>query len=273
MLPPVYPPHVPRKRRFDLSVAVLGIVGLFVIWGIVQAARSIRIAEVGFVRYERAQKDLLIDAGLINAARAIRVDGPLGMRLRRETVMVVSRINARRSSVGSGVILRDDARGMVILTAKHVVRHAGPTSIVLSNHDYLPTLAESVVLSAQDDLALIYTAASDAKLLRSRFARHELQDREHFIVMGHPGKSSWVASPGIAERHMHYVFLYCPRCDKGDSGAGVFNARGELTGILVSKVFVDAPSANTGKRVHAVVFFMEPLERARAFVQQHRIEL
>ncbi|MFN2528291.1 MAG: hypothetical protein ABR584_06190 [Candidatus Baltobacteraceae bacterium] len=60
-------------------------------------------------------------------------------------------------------------------------------------------------------------------------------------------------------------FAFCPKCDNGDSGAGVFNVRGELTGILVSKVFVDAPSAASGKRDPRVVFFMEPLDRTRAF--------
>lgn len=269
MQPPVYPAPLPRRRRSDLSIFVLLIVGAFVVWGIVQAARSVRNAELGLVRYERAQKDLLIDARLINVARGIRVDVPLTVRLRRETVMVVSRMNAHRSAVGSGVILRDDAHGMVILTAKHVVRHAGPVSVVLSNRDYLPILAESVSVSPQDDLALVYTAASDAKLIRAHFASHDLQDREHFVVMGHPGKRSWVASPGLTEKHLHYVFLFCPKCDNGDSGAGVFNLRGELTGILVSRVLVDAPSALTGRKIHAVVFFMEPLDRTRAFVTSH----
>jgi len=156
MQPPVYPPQLPHRRRFDLSIVVLLIVGTLVVWGIVQAARSIRNAELGLISYERAQRDLLIDTGLINDARGVRVDVPLTMRLRKHTVMVVSRINAHRSAVGSGVILRDDAHGMVILTAKHMVRHAGPVSVVLSNHDSANSSRIGLALTAGGSSASLY---------------------------------------------------------------------------------------------------------------------
>ncbi|MDP9017428.1 MAG: serine protease [Candidatus Eremiobacteraeota bacterium] len=240
------------------------------VWGALEGAHMFHNARLGLLRYQKAQQDLFIDARLAEQARRVVASPALVASLRRETVMVVSRINARRSAVGSGVVLRNDRNGMLILTAKHIVRHRGPVSIVVSKQHYLPIPATRVVASPTEDLALVWTGSSDASVVPIRFAHRQLRTHERFIVMGHPGKRSWVATPGLAEEHLAYIFLYCPQCDNGDSGAGVFTTDGEVAGILVSKVFVDAPAIATGKRTRVVVFFMEPLERTRGFVNRIR---
>ncbi len=103
-------------------------------------------------------------------------------------------------------------------------------------------------------------------LPRATLAATELRNRERFTVMGHPGSKSWVASPGVLERHLNYALLFCPSCDYGDSGAGVFDARLRLQGIVVSKVFMRAPSAQSGKLVGVTAFLMEPVSHVRRFI-------
>ena len=260
-------------RGPDLSVFVLLLISIFVIWGIVQASRMMHNAQLGLIRFERAQRDLFIDAGLIEASRRVRVKPALSAELSAQTVMVISRMNHNRSAVGSGVIVQNNSRGILILTAKHIVRRGGPVFVVFRTPQYVRINAKRISLSASHDLALLWIAPIIMHLRTAHFARHDLQTRDRFIVMGHPGAHSWLASAGIAERHLHDVFLYCPQCDRGDSGAGVFNVRGELTGIVISKVFIDAPNARTGARMHAIAFFMESLKDTRAFVQTHNVSI
>ena len=265
--PPVYPPQTRRKGGFDLALVVLLLVSGMVIWGMVQAAHMMRNAERGLIAFERAQKDVYIDADLIRSAKRVTADAAFAGALKHQTVMVVGRINARRSAVGSGVIIRDDARGFAILTARHVVRGRTNVTIVLPD-TMLAIHASRIVISRADDLAMVFTPLHDPRLHAAGFAAADLQTRDRFVVMGHPGKYSWAASPGVAERHIRHIYLYCPRCDRGDSGGGVFTMQGRLTGVITSKVLVDAPTLPAGKRLHTVTFFAVPLARTRAFVQQ-----
>ena len=264
--PPVYPPDAQRKGGFDLALVVLLLVCGVVIWGIVQAAHMLRDAQRGVIAFERAQKDVYIDADLIRSAKRVTAAPAFAGELKHQTVMVVGRITARRSAVGSGVILRDDARGFAILTARHVVRGRTEVTIVLPD-SMLSIRASRIVLSRADDLAMVFAPLHDPRLHPATFAASDLQTRDRFVVMGHPGKYSWAASPGVAERHLRHTYLYCPRCDRGDSGGGVFNMQGGLTGVITSKVLVDAPTLPAGKRLHTITFFAVPLARTRAFVR------
>lgn len=267
--PPVFPPDRRRPAPgFDLSLLVLLLVSAIVIWGVVQAGHMMRNAERGLIAFERAQKDVFIDPKLIDSARHVSARARLARSLKHETVMVVGRINARHSAVGSGVILRNDSHGFVILTARHVVRGRTNVTIVLPD-SRLAIRATRIVMAGAEDLALVYAPLHDPRLGLAHFAKADLQTRDKFIVVGHPGKYSWLVSTGVAERHIRHIYLYCPKCDRGDSGGGVFTMQGALTGIIVSKVFVDAPTSPSGKRMKTITFFAVPLERTRAFTRRY----
>ena len=267
MQPRVYPPNFRRKKGFDLSVLVVGVVMIFVVWGIVQTVHMLKNAERGLLRFEAVQRDLFIDPALVEAARHVAAKPALVSGLRLQTVMVFGRINAGHSAVGTGVVVRNDARGMVILTARHVVRHGGPVSVILPLDERVTVPVTHMVYSPRLDLALVFVSKYDSRLRAARFAKRDLDTRQSFVVMGHPGRRSWAATAGLAERHLRYTFLFCPQCEKGDSGAGVYTTDGSLTGIIVSKVIVDAPNLRTGKRMHVIAFFMEPLAETQAFVR------
>lgn len=269
--PPVFPPDEGRRKPgFDLAMVLLVVISGFIIWGIVQAVHMMRNAELGLVAFERMQKDVYIDADLIRSAKRVTTGPAFATSLRHQTVMVVGRISARRSAVGSGVILRDDDRGFVILTARHVVRGRSNITIVLPD-SMLGIRVTRIVMSGKDDLAMLFAPLHDARLRAAAFAKADLQTRDRFVVMGHPGKYSWAASPGVAERHIRHTYLYCPKCDRGDSGGGVFNMQGRLTGIITSKVLVDAPTVPSGKRLHTITFFAVPLDRTRAFALKYGV--
>jgi hypothetical protein len=85
--------------------------------------------------------------------------------------------------------------------------------------------------------------------------------------MGHPGAKNWTASPGVAEQHLRETLLFCPTCDRGDSGAGAFDKYGTLRGIVVTKAIMSAPSMKSWKYISLTAFEVERPEAIRAFLR------
>jgi Trypsin-like peptidase domain len=253
-------------RRVDFSLVVLIVVLILFGGGIQQLARSYSDAGKGLIIYAREQKDLFVDAGLIRDSYRIRSSFGLAQRLREQTVIVATRTSPHTAYMGAGVIVGARHGRVVILTARHIVAHAGRKIVVFPDHT--ERYAVRVVSARDRDLALVYVqqvALSDYPF--ARLARETFTTGQQFVVMGHPGAKSWTASTGLAERHIDYTLLFCPTCDRGDSGAGAFDRSGMLHGIVVTKAIMRAPSAKTGRFMKVTAFQIEQPEAIRAFLR------
>jgi hypothetical protein len=255
--------------RVDFSLVVLVIVLALLGGGIWQMARAFPDAGKGLVIYAREQKDLFVDAGLIRQSYRVRSTTGLAERLREQTVIVATRTSPHTAYMGAGVILGTRNGRIQILTARHIIAHSGRKFVIFPDHT--ERRAVRVIPSKKEDLALVYVAQVPLTQYPSaRLARDTFATGDPFIVMGHPGAKSWTASPGLAERHLYTTFLFCPTCDKGDSGAGAFDRTGMLHGIVVSKAIMRAPSAQTGRYIKLTAFEIEQPEAIRAFLRTAR---
>lgn len=261
-------PIVPRRGNgFHFSTLLSLCILAFAVFAFIQAGRTMKDAELGLLRFEERQKDLFVDAGLITEASRLVPLSRSAAALRSQTVIVGTTQPNNRVILGSGVILGRNKGSVVVITARHVVRHVGQHFVIMPELLHAGVLTRRIVMSRKYDLALVYARDPLGGALPSAtLAAKELRNRERFTVMGHPGRQSWVASPGVLERHLNYTLLFCPTCDYGDSGAGVFDAHLRLQGIVVSKIFMRAPSTQSGKLVGVTAFLMEPVSHVRRFM-------
>lgn len=256
-------------RHIDFSAVVLVVVLVLFGGGVWQMAHAFPDAGRGLVIFAREQKDRFVDAGLINESYHVRSSTPLAQRLRAETTIVGTRLGEHTAYMGAGVIVRTTASTVEILTAKHIVAHHGRKFVIFPDH--VVQRARRVIVSPDRDLALVFVdRVSLTQYSHVRLAPSSFGTGQRFVVMGHPGARSWTASPGIAERHIRYTLLFCPSCDRGDSGAGAFDVYGALRGIVVSKATMRAPSARTGRYMTLTAFEIEEPEAIRSFLRSAR---
>jgi hypothetical protein len=256
-------------RRVDLSLIVLGIVLVMLGAAIWEMARAFPDAGKGLIIYARQQKDLFIDAGLAQGSYRVRSTPRLTQDLRSQTVIVATKSSPETSFVGAGVIVAMHQGLVEILTAKHIVAHRGRTLVIFP--DRTERFAVAVRPARDRDLALVYVAyRTHDPLSHVRLAQDTFATGQPFVVMGHPGITSWTASPGLAEHHLSYTLLFCPTCDKGDSGAGAFDTAGRLRGIVVSRTIMRVTSVRTGRIVSLAAFQIEQPEAIRAFLRTAR---
>jgi S1-C subfamily serine protease len=233
---------------------------------IVQMARAYPDAGRGLVIYAREQKDLFVDTGLVQASYRVRAPSSLAHRLRSQTVIVATQTSSHSAYMGAGVIIASRNGMLTILTAKHIIAHKGEHFVVFP--DDRGRYAARVVPSRHIDLALVYVrAVPGLPYSIAHIGERSFRSGETFVVMGHPGAKNWTASPGVAEEHLRETLLFCPTCDRGDSGAGAFDKHGTLRGIVVTKAIMSAPSAKTWGYVSLTAFEIERPEAIRAFLR------
>lgn len=232
-----------------------------------QMATAFPDAGRGLVIYERAQKELFVDAGLIRESYHVRGSAGLASRLRAQTVIVAAQRTPYTAYMGAGVIMSKRRGTVEILTAGHIVDHPGRKFVVFPNHTV--ERAVRVIRASHDDLALVFVRADPAAAYpTARLAAQTFATGDRFVVMGHPGAQNWTASPGVAERHFSTTLLFCPSCDRGDSGAGAFDRSGALHGIVVTKAVMRAPTS--GGYIKLTAFEIEQPEAIRAFMRSAR---
>ncbi len=241
------------------TLAFFGFGFLELTWLMPQATR-------GMVIFAQHQKDLFIDEGLINEAYHAGAPSGLAQHLRNETVIVAARSTQYSAYMGAGVIVRTHNGLAEILTAKHIVRHSGRKIVIFPDHTVVPVTR--IITSKAHDLAVVFAALPLLETFPvARVSNRPLKNGEHFIVMGHPGSKSWKASPGVAEARLQTTLLFCPTCERGDSGAGAFDGHGELHGVIVAKELIAAPSAQTGQYVQLTAFEVEAPDAIREFLR------
>ncbi len=255
---------VSSARRLDFTPVFAIVMLVFFALAMNQFTRSWSDATHGLILFERAQKDLYVDEELALASERVHVREPLAQRLRDETVLVLTRISARRAIEGTGVIVGVHGNELIILTARHVVEHRGQRSVRF--HSQRAAIVRRVIVDAKDDLALLFVAVAPGNYSRATIAANDFATGDRFVVVGHPGDRSWAATPGIAEHHLHLTLLYCPRCDRGDSGAGAYDMHGALRGIVTRKLEITAPAAHGDRYVNVTAFSTVRADRVRAFL-------
>lgn len=239
----------------------------FCVIGMEQLVHAYPDARRGMLIFAREQKDLFIDSGLVAQSYRVRANPDLARVLRAETVIVGTRTTPHSGFLGSGVIVGEHHGLLTVITAKHIIAHPGRRFVIF--HDYRGRYATRVIADQGHDLAVVFVRPEPGKVYNAaRIAASSFTSGQRFVVMGHPGDLSWFASPGVAEKHLHTTLLFCPTCDRGDSGAGAFDAAGLLRGIVVTKAIIVAPSMKDGSDFRLTAFQIERPDAIRALLRR-----
>ncbi|HEV3154561.1 MAG TPA: serine protease [Candidatus Baltobacteraceae bacterium] len=159
---------------------------------------------------------------------------------RNATVIIDGQIETPRGlmdETGAGVVVGQDD-GLEILTAFHVADHAH-LRVTTYYGEVLPVL--KVVHLAPRDLAIVKTPIPE-RLFPAITTTLPGAAGSPMFTYGAPNDVVWQFSKG-AIRGRAFVpkdgddgefGMTCTGCDNGSSGGGIFNARGDLEGILVA---------------------------------------
>lgn len=152
-----------------------------------------------------------------------------------ETVIVYAP-NGRETNIGAGVIVGMRGDALIIATAAHVITD-GALRVQLDSGAVLNVV--DVERIPQFDLAMLETSAFQGTIATAALAAPS--DGEKVHVWGHRLTQPFVESeasvidvdPALPEGPADGRFaIECETCDHGDSGAGIFDSRGRLLGIL-----------------------------------------
>ncbi len=252
-------------RQFAPVALLIGVLALAVV-GVWQIGRSWRDATRGLLIFARNQKDLIVDTDLVERSYSVKNDPAVIERLRLQTVIVATYAGNHHVYMGAGVIVAQRRGMLTILTAKHLLTHHGRHFVLF--REGLGRYAKTVALAGSEDLAIVRVRAiPGVPYAVAGLARRDLRTGQTFTVMGHPGAREWLASPGIAERHRTITLLFCPTCDRGDSGAGAFTSADKLDGIVVKKARIAIPSFRRDRGAIITAFEIERLDAIRPFLK------
>ncbi len=173
---------------------------------------------------------------LPSAARAAADGDRVAEHTRRSTTVVTARVTPDSEAVGAGVILAVSPN-VIVLTAGHLAARKNLAVRTFAG-EQLHIVAEYPV--ADRDLALIVASGPCTGCEAAETAGSILTGAP-IHVWGNPFGRRYVESSGtIADLHPAIpgfatngrFALACDTCDVGDSGAGVFDERGRLLGIV-----------------------------------------
>jgi serine protease Do len=157
---------------------------------------------------------------------------------RRQTFTVQSRVG-NHGRIGSGVVVASDGGVLTIATAAHLIAPNGILRILdVTRRAYYRVLDVRVL--PDYDLAFIRVEAQP-QFPVTPVAFAPAVAGERVWLWGNPKAGFWTLATGaVKQTHAELpgvfgsprVTIACPACAPGDSGAGVFDARGRLLGIL-----------------------------------------
>ena len=150
------------------------------------------------------------------------------------------------TSVGecSGSVVRASGGHVVILTAKHCTENQQVLWSQFGGKTAKYRKIIRVVQSKNLDLATIEIAGVPAQPV-AELAQTALPRGGAFTLIGLSDDVPWAISRGFVmsdlveggydDKHRFmFVPIACQGCDEGDSGAGIFNTKGELAGVFVA---------------------------------------
>ena len=144
--------------------------------------------------------------------------------------------------LGAGVLLESNAKGYLIVTARHVVDAERPGS--KTTHALVASLqgiwsgAQVIARHRTLDLALLWLPreTGSAGFTMPIVAEDRIKDGEPVYVIGHPQDLRFTLSTGIVSRTDGDVIQITAPVSPGNSGGPLFDARGELAGIVISMI-------------------------------------
>lgn len=157
-------------------------------------------------------------------------------RTEADETVVVYAAKGTQTNIGAGVIVGQHGGTLVIATAAHVIGN-GAVRVQLDSGESLNVVDVDRIDGF--DLALLQTSSYAGNASSASFGQPSTGEDVH--VWGHRLTQSYVESdasvsdldPILPEGPADGRFaIECERCDHGDSGAGVFDSRGRLLGIL-----------------------------------------
>jgi S1-C subfamily serine protease len=157
----------------------------------------------------------------------------------RDLTVMITTDSRDGAMIGAGVVFGRPA-DVTILTAAHVLKESSLP--VLRTREGLQIAVRSIEKIPGHDLALIHVVPPLAPM-RSAVPGRPVAGQT-LTVWGHPRGRAFTPSNGMVldvDPQLPIVpdqgfTIACPACDIGDSGAGVFDSKGNLLGILVSAV-------------------------------------
>jgi S1-C subfamily serine protease len=196
--------------------------------------------------------------------------GDVGDLAREQTFVVQSMLaGGKEADICAGVLVGRDADTLTIATAAHAL--AGPASALrildVTRLQYYRVL--DVRTLPEYDLAFIRVRSyKEFTVPPVQFA--DAMSGEIVTVWGHPGTSFWQSAAGVVTNAHRFVqgesgsaraTLSCDACGPGDAGAGVFDERGRLVGILTAPL----------RKADGTIDFLE-VEPAALIAQEVRAE-
>ncbi len=121
-----------------------------------------------------------------------------------------------------------------IATNKHVAME--PLMTVINDGETDNRIAKVVAISDNPDLALLKVEGYTPKEILT-FARHDAVQGDHVGIMGAPGGLADTFTQGqISSTERENLFQTDAHVNPGNSGGPAFNEKGEVIGIVVSKM-------------------------------------
>lgn len=177
--------------------------------------------------------------------------------------------NMSEDSGGSGVILHSEKDHSLILTNKHVCEGMGPEGLV-HDSEHKKHLVNAILLDSRHDLCLLRVSGDlGVDLL---LASKDPQPPDDLVIVGHPRLLPTIITKGHFSDAtiipvldgdkvvLREAVVASALISPGSSGSPVFNAKGELAGM----VFAGFGGLSYG--------FLVPLEYIRSFVSTAYLE-
>lgn len=178
---------------------------------------------------------VLLLATLLKAATVI-VSGSVGTPNHPQDLALVG--------VGTGVVVaRLDADHYAIVTAAHVARYANPQVAVYGHPRAHARVDMKITDPRQEDVAMLVVRTNlDLPVIALAARRPDAGAR--LTVVGHPYARTWsvnyatYAGPVEVSSRLRPLATrdtsvwICRGCDRGNSGSGIYDARGRLTAIV-----------------------------------------
>lgn len=141
---------------------------------------------------------------------------------------------------GAGMLLEANEDGYLFATANHVASHSmvgtggSPSHVLVATETGVWSNANVVAIATSLDLALLWVPRHTGQ---AKFVQpiSEAADGEEVFVIGHPEGLKFTLSTGIVSGLRDEAIQISAAISPGNSGGPVYDAHGELIGIVSSK--------------------------------------
>lgn len=253
-----------RPARIRKALRTCGVLALSLLCGMGGALTAARLGWLrsGTVLYESVPTRGEAVAPVTDVSDIVRKTQPSVVAITTEQIATSFFRQFVIQGAGSGVILSKDG---VIVTNYHVIHGAGNITVTLADGQEYP--AEVLGCEPENDLAVMKIAAGGLNPAVIGDSS-QLAVGDFVLAIGNPlGTLSGTVTEGIVsalERQITVENLtmtlmqISAAVNPGNSGGGLFNARGELVGLVNAK----APSDSSGHAVDNIGFAI-PINNVR----------